>query len=323
MLDWSNIYQLSDFMLQEPLVSIIMPSYNRIGMLERALHSVISQNYQNWELLVVDDASTDGTINLLKNFSSIDKRINFFRLETNGGACVARNVGLQAAKGEYVTFLDSDDEYLPKKVELQVQCFMTSSVHNLGVVSCGRIDVRNGSVYNEWVPNLRGDILKDLLLKNRIGAGTPFLMVKSSILKNNNILFDPEMPAGQDWDFLTRVCQHASFDVVSEPLVRVHHHTGERVYNTERAVLAFNKQYEKYKELLLNEVEVHDTFVLKMAVQSYVYGYHTRALELLSSNIVNRSTKVKIWQNYMKICSGKRTLFNKATFKALKRATSL
>ncbi|PTX10668.1 glycosyltransferase involved in cell wall biosynthesis [Pontibacter mucosus] len=307
----------------EELVSIVMPTHNRESMLTRAVESVLNQTYSNWELLIVDDASNDNTQQVVEDFISKDARIKYYKLERNQGACVARNKGITESNGDYITFLDSDDEYMADKVTLQVNCFKSSGVENLGVVSCGRIDFRDGIKYNEWVPNLKGNILQDLLLKNRIGAGTPFLMIKRSVIKDHSIQFDPNMPAGQDWDFLTQVCQYTNFDVVSKPLVKVHHHSGERVYNPERAVLAFGRQYEKYRHLLLKEAKVHDTFVLKMAVQSYVYGYNERALNLLAQNIIHKDFKVALWQIYMHMATERKSFLAKATFKFLKRATSL
>lgn len=307
----------------EELVSVVMPTHNRENLLPRAINSVLKQTYKNWELIIVDDASKDNTSQVVSDFIIRDSRVKYYKLETNQGACVARNKGIEESGGKYITFLDSDDEYLPEKIELQVNCLNTSSVNNLGVVSCGRIDVRNGKEYNQWIPSLQGNILRDLLLKNKIGAGTPFLMVKKSVLKDYNVLFDPEMPAGQDWDFLIRVCQHTNFDVVKKPLVRVHHHSGERVYNSERAVNAFRKQYDKYKDLLSRESEVHDTFVLKMAVQCFIYGYQKRAQDLLSHEILNRNFKVRLWLTYIQLFNNQRTIVNKATFKALKKLTSL
>ncbi len=146
-----------------PLVSVILPTHNRSMFLNRAIESVLKQTYKNWELIIVDDASTDGTEELFKDISLQDERIQYHKLEKNGGACIARNMGIRLSKGEYITFLDSDDEYFPKKIELQVQCFKNSKIPNVGVISCGREDVRDGVKYREWVPSFRGDILNNLL----------------------------------------------------------------------------------------------------------------------------------------------------------------
>lgn len=280
----------------QPLVSVIIPSYNRAHMLPRALESLLKQSHKNWEALIVDDASKDNTAEVMQQFVSTDKRIQFFQLEKNGGACIARNVGIQHAKGTYITFLDSDDEYFPDKIEKQVALLKSSHVENLGVVSCGRQDARDGNVYLKWIPKKRGNILNALLQKERVGANTSFLMVKKEVIDKHKLLFDPEMPAGQDWDFLMRVCQHANFDFVPEVLVTIHHHSGERVYTGERSLIASEKQYQKNKELLLKDAIIHDKFLMKMVSQNYVYGNADKALNILKTRLQKKTLKTSLWK---------------------------
>lgn len=302
----------------QSLVSVIIPSYNRAYMLPRALESLLKQTYTNWEALVVDDASTDNTEETVRQFEAKDKRIRFFKLDKNSGACVARNVGIENAKGTYTTFLDSDDEYFPKKIELQVKCFETSAIENLGVVSCGREDARDGVVYLKWIPTKKGNIVKNLLQKERVGANTSFLMVKTAFIKQHNILFDPEMPAGQDWDFLIRVCLHANFDFVPEPLVTIHHHSGERVYTGERSLIAFEKQYQKNKDLLQKDSAVHDKFLMKMVSQNYVYGHADKAVEILKTRIKKKSFKTLLWSAGISSFPKYGTMPSRAVYKMLK-----
>src|SRR5512138_1185650 len=95
-----------------PLVSVVIPTYNRAPLLERAIHSVLSQTYTNLEVIVIDDASTDDTQDRIKNLQLADIRIQYIRHDRNRGSQAARNTGIHAAKGKYVAFLDSDDEWL-------------------------------------------------------------------------------------------------------------------------------------------------------------------------------------------------------------------
>lgn len=101
------------------MVSIIVPTYNREKLLPRAVESVLRQTYQDWELLVVDDGSTDNTKEIIKKYCDKDCRIHYFHKE-NGGQGSARNLGIRNAQGTYVAFLDSDDEWLPEKLQEQV-----------------------------------------------------------------------------------------------------------------------------------------------------------------------------------------------------------
>src|SRR5687767_4085845 len=96
-----------------PLVSIILPTYNRKHLLTRAIQSVQEQNYTNFELIIVDDGSKDNTWEVIKNFQ--DSRIHYLRHEANYGAAAARNIGVKASHGNFIAFQDSDDEWLPDK----------------------------------------------------------------------------------------------------------------------------------------------------------------------------------------------------------------
>lgn len=101
-----------------PLVSIVMPAYNSEKFIHEAIQSVLNQTYQNWELLIVDDCSTDNTIQIINSFK--DNRIHYFTLKENSGAAVARNYAIERTKGEYMAFLDSDDLWHPEKLERQL-----------------------------------------------------------------------------------------------------------------------------------------------------------------------------------------------------------
>lgn len=103
-----------------PLVSIITPLYNGNKFIESAIVSVRNQTFSNWELLIVDDCSEDNSPVLVRNFTESDNRIKLFTLERNGGAAVARNFGIRAASGRFIAFLDCDDEWLPDKLEKQL-----------------------------------------------------------------------------------------------------------------------------------------------------------------------------------------------------------
>lgn len=109
----------------EALVSIIMPSYNSGKFIAESIQSVIAQTHTNWELLIVDDCSTDNTIDTIKSFA--DKRIKLHILEKNSGAGVARNTAVNLAKGQYIAFLDSDDLWKPEKLEKQLQFMLTKN----------------------------------------------------------------------------------------------------------------------------------------------------------------------------------------------------
>lgn len=107
-------------MKNESLVSVIMPAYNAAGFIADSIRSVQQQTYSNWELLVIDDASHDGTTQIVEEFMDGDERIKIHVLPTNQGAGFARNIGIKAATGDFISFLDADDLWKPHKLETQV-----------------------------------------------------------------------------------------------------------------------------------------------------------------------------------------------------------
>ena len=125
------------------LVTIIMPSYNASKYIQTSINSIQNQTYSNWELIVVDDCSTDNTIEIVKKFN--DSRIRLYVNEKNSGAAISRNKALREAKGKWIAFLDSDDVWLPEKLEKQVR-FMEENEYSFTYTDY-RIQL-NGT----WVP---------------------------------------------------------------------------------------------------------------------------------------------------------------------------
>ena len=123
------------------LVSIIMPSYNTAEFIEESIKSVISQTYKNWELIIVDDCSSDNTDEIVTRFLS-DGRIRYIKNEVNSGAAVSRNRALREAKGKWIAFLDSDDLWMPEKLEKQVS-FMEKNGYKFSYTQYSEIDERS------------------------------------------------------------------------------------------------------------------------------------------------------------------------------------
>jgi len=119
------------------LVSVIMPSWNTSNFIAESIQSVIDQTYENWELIIVDDCSTDNTDEVVARFT--DKRIRYFKNEKNSGAALSRNRGLREARGEWIAFLDSDDLWSPKKLEYQIS-FMNEHGYTLSYTEYEKID---------------------------------------------------------------------------------------------------------------------------------------------------------------------------------------
>ena len=112
----------------DPLVSIIMPAYNSEQFITDAIESVLSQTYQSWELIIVDDYSSDNTISIVEKYANIDERIKFHANTSNLGAAKTRNVAIKLSRGRFVAFLDSDDLWLPVKLEVQIEIMLSRNI---------------------------------------------------------------------------------------------------------------------------------------------------------------------------------------------------
>ena len=121
------------------LVSIVMPSFNTGVYIAETINSVLKQTYDNWELLIVDDCSTDSTDDVVKPFLE-DKRIRYFKNDNNCGAAVSRNKALREAKGRWIAFLDSDDLWMHDKLEKQIR-FMEENNYHFSYTNYAEIDV--------------------------------------------------------------------------------------------------------------------------------------------------------------------------------------
>ncbi|MBD0831200.1 glycosyltransferase family 2 protein [Aestuariibaculum sediminum] len=176
------------------LVSIITPAYNSEDYIVETVNSVINQTYNNWELILVDDASTDTTLNLLNDIVNSDSRIQLHCLNTNSGAAVARNFGIDKAKGEYIAFLDSDDLWKPNKLQTQI-AFMTSEGCDICFSDYELIN-HKGLQLGKRVIALPSVSYKKLLRSNYIGNLTG--MYKAAAIGK---VTTPNLRKRQDWLF--------------------------------------------------------------------------------------------------------------------------
>lgn len=162
------------------LVSVIMPTYNAERFITDSIKSVIKQSYQSWELIVVDDCSTDGTARIVESFS--DVRIHYFRCDKNLGVAQARNFGIGRANGEWIAFLDSDDIWEPTKLEKQISLIENNNSAKLVFTASAFIN-ENGDRLDYILPAPEKVTAKDLLKQNVLSCSS-VLIEKEYILKN-------------------------------------------------------------------------------------------------------------------------------------------
>lgn len=201
-----------------PRVSVVLPTYNRAGVLGRAVRSVLAQSEPDLELIVVDDASTDDTPRVLADFD--DPRLHVLRHTIRGGGAAARNTGLAAARADWVAFQDSDDEWLLDKLARQLAMAMQDPV--LGAVYCAFVRISGDRITRTPATKVKrraGWLHTDILRDSFISTQT--LLVRRAALEAVGG-FDAELPRFQDWELMMRLSRRHPVGCVDEPLVIVH-----------------------------------------------------------------------------------------------------
>jgi len=201
-----------------PTVTVVIPTFNRASIIVRAIRSVLGQTCQDWELIVVDDGSTDGTEQAVRGIA--DNRIRYIRHEQNRGGGAARNTGIRYAQGEYVAFLDSDDEWLPEKLQKGLEVFRNSDP-SVGLVYTGKVMLdETGRVLEKRVPRKSGWVYDALLDANFIGSCSRVTVKKQALERVAG--FDETLVAHQDWDLWLRVARVSRIASVPNCLVKRH-----------------------------------------------------------------------------------------------------
>lgn len=164
--------------MDKPLVSIITPSYNSTKFIPATIESVLAQTYQNWEMLIVDDCSKDESRKVIREYTVKDDRIKLIELTENSGAAVARNTAIKAAKGKYVAFLDSDDLWVPTKLEKQIE-FMEINDYAFTYSKYQLMDV-DGNILDKVIDVPRNIDYNGLLSNTIIGCLTAVVNVEKT-----------------------------------------------------------------------------------------------------------------------------------------------
>ncbi len=238
------------------IVSVVIPTHDRCDLLPRAIKSVQSQTFQDFEIIIVSDGSTDGTDELMKKLSEEDSRINYISYHPGHNGNYARNTGIKAAKGEYIAFLDDDDEWMPSKLEKQLRLFRSNEKMALAYTGVSVIYV-NEKINYSFLPKNEGNLSRTILLGNCIGS-TSTVMVRKSVFEKSGG-FDSDLAALQDFDLWIRICQQGEVGAVSEELINYYNYRGSKQVSavTSKYEKAFEYINHKYKELFdtLNESE--------------------------------------------------------------------
>ena len=227
-------------------LSVIIPTYNRADTIERAIRSVLNQDYPDIEVIIVDDCSTDQTKRIINEMQ--DERIKYYCLKQNSGACVARNYGISIANGDYIAFHDSDDIWLANKLNKQFS-YLIEKDADLVFCALKRSDVDTGK---EWIKpsyNIHASnipVKMQILRENCIS--TQCILAKKKVF--DDIKFDEKLRRFQDWDIAIRIAGKYHIEFLSEPLVECFFQSNS-ISKTVSHAESLNVLYEKYKEIIL------------------------------------------------------------------------
>ena len=283
-------------MTSYPKVSVIIPVYNREHLIQRSINSVLNQTYKNIEVIVIDDASIDNTAEKIKELD--DDRIKYFKNDSNQGPSNSRNRGIALSTGELIAFQDSDDEWLPNKLEKQVKKILESS-DNTAAVYCRMIfcDYKTGRKKTE---NFEVYDFKEYY-RDGSSVQTPSMvtvLIKKAVLDELGY-FDERIKIGEDTELAMRVSKKYSYAFVDEPLVLVTRNHEQLTKNAGEFIRGREIIYEKHKDFL-NRImlfnicrEISTYYILKREigkaryyiVKSFKHKFDFKTLILLSGII--------------------------------------
>jgi glycosyltransferase involved in cell wall biosynthesis len=192
-------------MMMSPLVSIVIPTYNRAEDLKRALQSVLDQTFIDWEILIVDNNSTDNTDVVIKSFNN--SKIKLFKVQNDGVVAVSRNIGVKNASGEYIAFLDSDDWWLPTKLEESIKYLNQGAdvvYHDLFVVTKPDQTVNWRRTRGR---NLKSPVFYDLIKNGTTLPNSSVVVRKNLLIVINGLSEDRDMIGSEDYDAWLRIAQ--------------------------------------------------------------------------------------------------------------------
>ena len=250
-------------------VSVVVPAYNSGTTVARAIDSALNQRDINLEVIVVNDGSTDNTSRVLESYGDSIRVIS----QNNSGPAASRNAGIKVAKGEFIAFLDSDDEWLPNKLAVQLKLFFRYPKVGLVSSSAECLDTSGNKIVSR-PRNLRGSLKNSLIYDNYIVTSS--VVVRKELLLQSDTIFRVDLDVAEDWHLWVRLSAITDIIVLPDVLVRYHVHSDSlmRVASAQQFTSAYQKMYSSF----LEEPTLHD-YVKKnwTKLQSnikYLLSYH-------------------------------------------------
>jgi len=267
-------------------ISVIIPTYNGGKYIKRAIESVLNQTFQDFEIIVVDDFSSDDTISVIKELQKENSRIKLICLDKNsGGPACPKNEGFKIAEGEYITYLDQDDEWLPNKLEEQLKLFEGSKGKSLGLVSCGVELINNeGKCFSLFTPVEKKSIFPEILLRNPIYSNSSVMIKREVIDKVGER--DEKMKYSEDLDMWIRITSSGyNIDYIYKPLIKYYFHNNNVTktigeFRVRDAEYIFNKHQDLY--IKYNYVHVG---LFRLGVMYFLNGNIKKSRECFKKSI--------------------------------------
>lgn len=290
-------------MLKEPVVTIIIPTFNRAHLIEETLESIIQQTYSKWECLIIDDGSSDNTQNIVEHFLQLDSRFYYFHRTKDyiKGAAGARNYGLDLADkrgAEFIQFFDDDDIMYPNKIELQLEPFLNDEKMVFTVCKFDKlVQMKEGeSNFQRPSYNLRHDHVGDAILSGELKINTLSSMWRMNMLKD--FRFNETLSHAEEWELFTRIGYHFPFNygIVDEYLYSYRKHKNTLTMGEDRDY-SKRKTSGVIRTILcdyLTREKIHTKFsILFFAKNFMVYSYNPSYIQSL---IKYRKEENMSWQ---------------------------
>ncbi len=232
--------------IEQPLVSVIMPTYNHAQFIGDAIKSVLDQTYENLELIIINNYSEDNTENIIVSFS--DSRIRYKKFRNNGIIAASRNVGIRESRGKYIAFLDSDDMWKPTKTEKQIE--LLENDDNIFLVYSKYIVIKNGIILRTLPKRKKlrsGNVFIPLFLSNNF-IGNSTVMLRNT-LNEDNFFFDTDIKlrAIEDYDLWLKIAKNKQIAYIDEPLVVYREHGSNTSIGIKPFLLRYLQVVKKYR----------------------------------------------------------------------------
>lgn len=252
-----------------PFFSIVLPVYNREKKISKAIQSVLNQTFCDWELIVVDDCSNDGTANSILEFNDI--RIHYLRNDKNLGPAFSRNIAINRAKGKVISFLDSDDRYCPTFLSKTFDKFSNVNL-NVGFIWTGlEVKYLSGVKNETWEPKIKISPYYTFLKELRIGTNSG-LSIRKIVFEKCGY-FNDNLTAAEDTEFLLRIVQKFEFDYVKEHLISIDKSQKDRLSRDyKKNALAYNEFIDQHWDTIVLYPELKKKYYYKLMWLNFHLG---------------------------------------------------